>query len=241
MNFEALVTRRARVDKTINIIDYPIIKSKVGAIHELPYPKSAPRKDAMKIDLPKHHRQSIRVPDYDYSQPGAYFITIVTYGREPLFGEIVGGEMRLNAAGQIVWDVWQSLPARFPPVNLGTAVVMPNHFHGIIEIDESVGAIPNGMAGAIHELPLPSPRPESSERRRTERRRMTLPLVVGYFKMNAAKRIHQNQDSANLRIWQRNYYEHIIRNEQEYRRIHVYIESNVDHWARDGENLGNQK
>lgn len=70
---------------------------------------------------------------------------------------------------------------------------------------------------------------------------MTLPLVVGYFKMNAAKRIHQNQDSANLRIWQRNYYEHIIRNEQEYRRIHVYIESNVDHWARDGENLGNQK
>ena len=106
----------------------------------------------MNYDPQKHHRpfdtaqgrRSIRLPDYDYSQPGAYFITIVTRGRECLFGEIKEGEMQLSNAGQIVWDVWNSLPARYPQTGLGTAQVMPNHFHGIIIIP----------VGAIHELPL---------------------------------------------------------------------------------------
>jgi putative transposase len=92
----------------------------------------------------KHHRRSIRLPDYDYSQPGAYFITIVTRGRECLFGEIKEGEMQLSNAGQIVWDVRNSLPMRYPQIGLGTAQVMPDHFHGIIIIP----------VRAIHELPL---------------------------------------------------------------------------------------
>lgn len=171
----------------------------------------------MNFDSQKHHRRSIRLPEYDYSQPGVYFITIVTRRRECLFGEIKDGEMHLNDAGQIVWDVWNSLPARYPQIALGTAVVMPNHFHGNVIIN----AIP---VGAIHESPL------------RERRRMTLPLVVGYFKMNTAKRINEILGSQGIPVWQRNYYEHIIRNDKEYNRIHLYIEANVYNWFNDEEN-----
>ena len=173
-------------------------------------------------------RRSIRLPNYDYSQPGAYFITVVTRGRECLFGEIKEGAIDLQDAGQIVWDVWHSLPARYPQIALGAAVVMPNHFHGIVMINE----IP---VGAIHESPLR----ESPLRGNTgaERRRMTLPLVVGYFKMNTAKRINKILGSEGIPVWQRNYYERIIRDDEEYTRIHLYIETNIDNWATDDENL----
>jgi REP element-mobilizing transposase RayT len=147
---------------------------------------------------------------------------MVTRERACLFGEIRDGEMHLNDAGQIVWDVWNSLPARYPQIALGTAVVMPNHFHGILNINE----IP---VGAIHELPL-------REDPRAQRRRMILPLTVGYFKMNTAKRINKILDSEGIPVWQGNYYEHIIRDDQEYNRIHLYIEANVDNWVIDDEN-----
>ena len=184
---------------------------------------------ATRFDPQKHHRRSIRLPDYDYSQPGAYFITIVAHGRECLFGKIQEGEMQMNSAGQVIWDVWSSLPGRYPQIELGAAQVMPNHFHGIIIIP----------VRAIHELPLqglplqglPS-QGLPLEERRAERRRMTIPLVVGYFKMNTAKRINQIQGSEGNPVWQRNYYEHIIRNEAEHNRIHAYIEANPANWNR---------
>jgi len=193
----------------------------------------------MKFDPQKHHRRSIRVPDYDYSQPGAYFITIVAWRREALFGEIKDGEMQLNESGQAVWDVWNSLPARYPQISLGTAVVMPNHFHGNIIINEQ-------PVGAIHELPLrelppPGSPPQERVTDQKERRRMTIPLVVGYFKMNTAKRINQILNSEGTPVWQRNYYEHIIRDDEEHNRIHLYIESNVDNWVNDEENPLNVK
>jgi putative transposase len=176
----------------------------------------------MKFDAQKHHRQSTRLPDYDYSQPGAYFITIVTRGRECLFGEIKDSEMYLNDAGRIVWDVWNSLPARYPQIALGAAVVMPNHFHGNVIINET-------PVGAIHESPL-------RVGDQMQRRRMTIPLVVGYFKMNTAKRINELLGSQGVPVWQRNYYEHIIRDDEEQNRIHLYIEANIDNWAMDVEN-----
>jgi len=94
---------------------------------------------------------------------------------------------------------------------------MPNHFHGIIDIHEPT-------VGAIHELPLQG------------RRRMTIPLVVGYFKMNTAKKINKIVASEGNPVWQRNYYEHVIRNETEHDRIHCYIEANIDNWEMDEEN-----
>jgi REP element-mobilizing transposase RayT len=177
----------------------------------------------MKFDPQKHHRRSIRLPEYDYSRPGAYFVTMVTYRRECLFGGIRNGKMYLNEAGQIVLDMWNFLPARYPTVTLGTAVVMPNHFHGIVVINEP-------PVGVIHELPL------RETQSRAQRRRMTLPLVAGYFKMNSAKQINKLLNSSGIPIWQRNYYEHIIRNDDEHNRIHLYIESNIDKWEDDDEN-----
>ena len=88
-----------------------------------------------------HHRRSIRLKDYDYSQSGAYFITICTQKRECLFGEIVDGEMRLNDAGQMVQTTWDELPKHYTGIEIDEFVVMPNHFHGIILIHD-VGAGP---------------------------------------------------------------------------------------------------
>src|SRR5215207_5680395 len=110
---------------------------------------------AMSCDPQKHHRRSIRLPDYDYSQPGAYFITIVTRGRECLFGDIVNGEMRLSAMGQIADEHWRAIPEHFPSAALGSHVIMPNHVHGIIVIDENGLATKSSPAvGARHASPL---------------------------------------------------------------------------------------
>ncbi len=90
----------------------------------------------MTLNLPDfiHHRKSIRLQGYDYSQAGAYFITICTHNRLSLFGEIINGEMFLNAAGMTAQQCWQAIPAHFPATELGEFVIMPNHVHGIIHI-----------------------------------------------------------------------------------------------------------
>ena len=80
------------------------------------------------------HRHSLRLPGYDYSQAGAYFVTLCTYNRRPLFGGIHDGEMKLNSVGMMVERTWSEIPRHFPNVELGEFVVMPNHIHGIIEI-----------------------------------------------------------------------------------------------------------
>jgi len=94
----------------------------------------------MKFDPEKHHRRSIRVPGYDYALGGGYFVTIVSQGRACLFGEIINGEMVLNDAGRMVQKIWEAIPTRFVGVELGAYVVMPNHFHPIVMINEPVGA-----------------------------------------------------------------------------------------------------
>ena len=178
----------------------------------------------MNYNPQKHHRRSIRLPHYDYSAAGAYFITMVTYQRDPLFGNIVNGEMQLSPIGRIAEEHWRLIPAHFPHVELGAYVVMPNHVHGIIVINE------NGMATnsspsvrARHASPL-SPngvKPGS------------IGAIVGSYKSAVTKRIGRECNVTG--IWQRNYHEHIIRNEAEYNRIHLYIQSNVANWGRDDE------
>jgi putative transposase len=90
----------------------------------------------MKFDPRKHHRRSMRLKEHDYAQPGAYFVTIVTFRRECLFGEIVDGEMQLNDFGKIADECWRLIPEHFPNVELGGHVVMPNHMHGIIVVND---------------------------------------------------------------------------------------------------------
>ncbi len=148
----------------------------------------------------KHfHRHSIRLPAYDYSDAGSYFITLLTHGRESIFGKIIDEKVRLTQAGRIIWEVWKTLPERYSSVELDAAIVMPNHFHAIITINDV------SEVRAIHELPLQkqdglfdeSERDsnEFKESIRKSRRRMVLPKVVGYFKMQTGKKMAQMKES----------------------------------------------
>ncbi|WP_107788026.1 transposase [Nitrosomonas ureae] len=167
-----------------------------------------------------HRRKSIRLQGYDYSQAGAYFITICTHDRMPLFGEIVDGVMVLNTAGQIVEKCWGAIPEHFPQVTLDEFVIMPNHVHGIITIGTNVGA--NDY------LPLPSnetPRPLQHGTSRT------IGSMVRGFKIGITRWFRANTDIHT--VWQRNYYEHIIRNEDAYLKIAEYIQTNPQRWETD--------
>ncbi len=209
----------------------------------------------MPYDPARHHRRSIRLHGYDYSRAGAYFVTILVKNRECLFGEVAAerGEMHLSEIGRVVQLVWDELPGRYPVVELDAFVVMPNHVHGIIVISGDtgpVGAIHElplhelPAVGAIHELPLhelpavgaihESPLlHESPLQDRAQRRQMLLPKIVGYFKMNAAKRANEIRSASGAPLWQRNYYEHIIRDDADLRRIREYIANNPLKWELD--------
>ena len=184
-----------------------------------------------------HHRHSIRLQGYDYSQSGAYFITINTDNHICLFGDIVNGEMVLNAAGSIAEQWWLEIPNRYSNVELDEFVIMPNHVHGIL------------IVGAIHELPLQTlplqtlplqtpliqtpPSNDSFQNSTTNRRKMLLPKMIGYFKMNSAKQINQICATPGVPVWQRNYYEHIIRNENDLANVRQYIFNNPIKWVND--------
>ena len=172
----------------------------------------------------RRDRKAIRLKDYDYSEAGGYFITICTYNRKYLFGEISNQEIMLNDTGEVVEQWWLKLENKFANVKLDYHVIMPNHTHGIIMISEEKNDV-----GAILELPL--------RRDKIERRRMLVPKIIGYFKMNSAKCINRLHDSTGNPLWQRNYYEHIIRNESELYRIREYIQNNPPKWDLDRENL----
>ncbi len=165
-----------------------------------------------------HHRRSIRLRAFDYSQPGAYFITVCTHERALLFGDVVNGAMVLNAAGVMVDAVWRDITNHFPLVVFGEYVVMPNHFHGIVHI------VAGNTVGAIHESPLHGS---------CHRRGMLLSKLVGRFKMVAAKKINLMNATSGQPVWQRNYYEHIIRHEQAYAAIAEYIHHNPQRWQDD--------
>jgi putative transposase len=166
----------------------------------------------------RKNRKGIRLRYYDYSQTGGYFITICTYNRKYLFGQVANQQITLNEAGDIVRRCWVKLANRFVNIELDSYVVMPNHIHGIIRVKEN-------EVGAIHELPL----------QRSQRRRMLIPKIIGFFKMNSAKYINRSRDTTGHTLWQRNYYEHIIRTENELSRIRGYIQNNPLKWGLDRE------
>jgi len=223
----------------------------------------------MGLDLGRHGRSSLRLKDYDCSRPGAYFVTIPTRNRECLFGEVHAGSVALNAFGAIIRDCWGELPGRYPAVELDAFVVMPSHVHGIIwlredaatdrglraglEMSARAGAVVEMSVRAIHELPLPGELPLPAEppllefpsrsspdqEDRLRRRRMLLPLAVGFFKMQAARRINHLRDTTGVPVWHRNYYEHVIRDELSLDRIRRYTEENPLQWTEDEENPAN--
>lgn len=183
----------------------------------------------MRFDPSKHHRRSIRLKEFDYAQPGAYFITIVTCQRECLFGEIVNEGMVLNEFGKIADDCWSVIPEHFPNVELGVYVVMPKHVHGIIVITDGRGTAKSfSSVGARHVSPLQKPSTPHGFKRGS------VGAIVASFKSAVTRRIGREHNAAG--IWQRNYYERVIRDEKEWDKIHRHIESNPSNWADDDEN-----
>jgi REP element-mobilizing transposase RayT len=297
----------------------------------------------MKSNFGNYKRRSFRLQWYDYSTPGAYFITICTHNKECIFGKIENNQTQLNEIGKIVAQTWEKLPDRFPNIICDEFIIMPNHIHCIIfinnaldennvslsfeapmqtkqnldvgatqekpdtvgvihelplqpyiktpgtvgaihelphnhikntpgtvgathELPDTVGAIhelPHNhiknnqhTVGAIHELPLQTSHLENKElhqqkdinknntpstethqdeiiNRAIQRRRMLLPKIIGYFKMNTAKQINQLRQTPGVPVWQRNYYEHVIRNDDDLYEIRKYIKYNPLNWKTD--------
>jgi len=187
-----------------------------------------------------HHRRSIRLKGYDYSKAGLYFITLCCQNREHLFGEIKNGEMIFNDAGNMVNKEWLALTRRFTNIQLHEYQLMPNHFHSIIEIIDIENT--NGNVGAtlvvatngnrqpqgLHQQPQPVPQPLKK----------TVGDIIGAFKSITTDEYIVGVKTLgwspfNKKVWQRDYFEHIIRDEQEYFRITEYIINNPKSWKTD--------
>lgn len=193
-----------------------------------------------------HHRNSIRLKGYDYASPGAYFVTIVTHhpplrgscchqnldgnmnreGRRAwLFGEIVDGEMRLNDIGEIARDEWLVTPAIRPEIALDEFVIMPNHVHAIITIMDN----DNGFVGAQRRC-APTHTPK------TNVQPGSIGAVIRAYKSAVTTRINQSRGTPGAPVWQRNYWEHIVRDAVELSRIRQYIHNNPVQWEMDIKN-----
>ena len=193
----------------------------------------------MRYDPNIHHRRSIRLKEYDYSQAGAYFITICCEDRICRYGEIVGvglaparftethdgivqtqgfaPSMQMNKYGQIAYNEWAKLPERFPNFELDVFQIMPNHIHGIIVLNE-ITHLQNNI-GQPQGFLLP-----------------TIGDIVGGYKSlvsNECLTIFKTNNETMGKLWQRNYHEHIIRDEQSYQRISDYIINNPSKWKDD--------
>lgn len=200
-----------------------------------------------------HHRRSIRLKGYDYSQAGLYFITICCYNRECLFGDVVNGEMVLNDAGKFADECWNIIPDHFPNAILHEYIIMPNHIHGIIELLNNIGCT---VVGVQNFEPLQSPneidssiRVQNFEPVRNEFQKIipkSIGSIVRGFKIGVTKWFRENSDRVENNdlvqnigshpfrsIWQRNYHEHIIRNEKSYQTIAEYIVNNSSKWNDD--------
>ena len=160
----------------------------------------------MKYDPRIHHRRSIRLKGYDYSKPGAYFITICTHQRKRLFGEVVDGQMQLNNLGNIARSHWCRLEKHHAHIRLDEFVVMPDHFHGIV---------------IIKNLGIDA---------KSDRQYKAIPEIIRGFKTFSARQINRTRQVSGVPLWQRNYYERIVRNESELNNIQKYILNNPQNW-----------
>lgn len=175
-------------------------------------------------------RRSPRIPGFDYARAGAYFVTICTRGRRRLFGEISGdGVMQLSSAGKMVSDQWQRLSRRFPFISLDEFVVMPDHLHGIILIG-CRGTGDNSQNNG----PESNPRAPTAERFGAPTAG-SIPTIVRSFKSSTTLRYHFLVGRSTEPLWQRNYYEHIIRGEEDLNRARQYVLNNPLQWSIDQE------
>jgi len=167
------------------------------------------------------HRRSIRLPGRDYSWPDTYFITICTAERKPLLGRIENGAMRQNVLGRLVRTNWMKIPREFAAVELDTFVVMPNHVHGIIQLHRRVA--PDEPQYRLAQFAKPQ--------------LASISWIVRAFKATVTREARQILRRPKLAVWQRNYFERIVRDTHEYKEIHRYIQDNPKNWDQDKDNL----
>ncbi|MBC5794668.1 transposase [Sphaerospermopsis sp. LEGE 00249] len=217
-----------------------------------------------------HHRRSIRLKGYDYSQIGAYFVTICTHHRNCLFGEIVDGEMKLNTNGEVARGCWLSIPRHFQSVELDEFLIMPNHVHGIIIIVNSEAkqdfsqsfsdgkgealakqdfsqSFSDGKGEALANFNYQQQQNLSSQCfaptvpgikqvKINGTKPQSLAAIIQNYKSVSTRRVNRINKAQGNVIWQRNFHEHIIRNEEELKNIRQYIVNNPINWAEDEEN-----
>ncbi len=179
----------------------------------------------------QHLRHCMRLKGYDYSEEGAYFVTVVTHHREMLFGKVVDGVMVLNELGEVLNFTWNDLINHFENIELEEFIIMPNHFHGIIYIDSpvGVGSKPTReyrdveLSRADHGLSRAGHGPAPTN----------LFEIMRQFKTFSAKRINLIRGLQGVPVWQRSYYDHIIRDEKDYNNIANYIAMNPSNWEED--------
>ena len=174
-----------------------------------------------------HHRRSIRLKGYDYAQAGAYYVTLVTQHRACLFGKIIDGKFNPSEAGIMLEKWWYELPHKFPRVETDEFIVMPNHFHGIILIKDGAD-----VRADLCVCPFPDANDPSLRGAHTG---APLPEIVQWFKTMTTNEYIRGVKHAGWlpfmgKLWQRNYYEHVIRNDDELNKIREYIIQNPDRW-----------
>ena len=221
-----------------------------------------------------HNRRSIRLRDFDYAAPGAYFVTICASERGCIFGGVVGGQVHPTLEGQVVQDVWTAIPNHFPVVTLDDSVIMPDHLHGILVIAdrgdgtrcewEGAGVVPGENVGARHAVPemrhgatresdddigeghaaTAKPGDDIGARHAVPLRTVerfghpvasSVPTIVRSFKAATTKRINEMRGTPGAPVWQRNYYEHVVRDEADLDRIRKYIADNLAREIEDSD------
>jgi putative transposase len=196
----------------------------------------------MKYDPKKHHRRSIRLQGYDYTQPGAYFVTFCTHQRRHIFGEVVDGKMVLNETGKIARDEWFKTAELRPYVKLyeDEFMIMPNHGHGIIWIvDDAVGTGRHPVQGWDEQGARQRRAPTETTEEFGKPVKGSIPTIVRAYKSAVTYTVNRMENQRGAVLWQKNYYEHVIRNDRELKNIGWYILNNPLKWELDRDNTRN--
>jgi putative transposase len=186
--------------------------------------------------MPDKFQNRYRIPSnrwqfWDYSDPGSYFITICIQYRAEILGVIINGEMHLSEYGEIAKNEFNEMRHYNERAILDEWVIMPNHVHFIITLREYGAPVEK-----IHEFSLPIPPPPTEidiKQYRRLRRKMLIPMIAGKFQQQTSKQINILRNTPGAKTWQPNYYDHVIRDEQEYERIRQYIINNPAKWEHD--------
>ena len=196
--------------------DRTYLKAGPKRLQDYPRAHSHRKKLQMNYNPQIHQRRSVRLPGFDYTHPVAYFVTVCAYRRECLFGKVAGGNVVLNHLGRLAHEEWAYTKIIRPEVQLDEFVIMPNHIHGIITMQRSSRSV--GAHGRAPLLP--------SGNALLFRQARSLGSLIAGFKSAATKRINQSRHTPGQPVWQRNYYEHVIRGETDLNRIRQYIRDN---------------